>query len=230
MIRPIRLAAITTGLLLIVLYMHAPNAFAQAPGYAEITSPLGGEALRGIVTIEGSASHPAFKSYTLSFTYELPEPYDWFPIGNASETQVTAGKLSLWDTTGISDGNYQLRLVVELENGSSLETIVHGLRIRNETPVETSTPTPIGAIGAATATAPPPTSTPRPTPIAIVSDDPVKTTFSALSIGMIAGASAVVLTLAAFAVRKQMRTRLAMLRMRHALWQQDRRRNRRRHS
>ena len=37
------------------------QAAAQVPGYADIREPLGGEAIKGVITIEGSASHPSFE-------------------------------------------------------------------------------------------------------------------------------------------------------------------------
>jgi hypothetical protein len=116
------------------------NAYAQAPGFADITQPTIGQALVGVVTIEGSASHPSFLSYDLSFAYENGEAETWFLIMDNVENPVIDGRLGIWDTSSITDGDYKLRLRVNLENGSALESIVSGLRVRNTTPVETATP------------------------------------------------------------------------------------------
>ncbi len=115
----------------------AGTASKQAPGFADITRPEDGEILHGVVTIEGSAAHPAFVAYELSFAYD-PNPTDtWFPIVDDLQTPITDGRLGLWDTTGITDGDYQLRLYVILENDSRLEAYARNLRVRNTMPIET---------------------------------------------------------------------------------------------
>jgi len=48
--------------------------------------------------------------------------------------------LAVWDTTMIADGDYRLRVMVTLNDGSPVETIVSNLRVRNYTPLETSLP------------------------------------------------------------------------------------------
>ncbi len=102
---------------------------AQVPGFAEISRPSAGEALSAVVTIEGTASHPAFQAYAISFAYDPNPTHTWFPIGDRSTTPVSDGRLALWDTTGITPGTYQVRLTVLLEGGRSLEAIVGGLVI-----------------------------------------------------------------------------------------------------
>jgi hypothetical protein len=144
----------------------AGTAFKQAPGFADITRPEDGEVLRGVVTIEGSAAHPAFVAYELSFAYD-PNPTDtWFPIVDDFQTPITDGRLGLWDTTGITDGNYQLRLYVILENDSRLEAFARNLRVRNTTPIETQ---PVfEEQTASTPTALTPTETPAPTVVPVI--------------------------------------------------------------
>lgn len=122
---------------IVLISSIAGKEYKQAPGFADISRPQDGEVLRGVVTIEGSAAHPAFVAYELSFAYD-PNPTDtWFLIVDDFQTPVTDGRLGLWDTTNITDGDYQLRLLVILENDSHLEAYAQGLRIRNTTPVET---------------------------------------------------------------------------------------------
>lgn len=101
----------------------------QVAGFAELSSPGQGQALNGVVTIEGTAFHPAFSAYALSFAYD-PNPTDtWFPIGDVVSTSVSDSRLGLWETGGLTPGTYQLRLTVILEDGKSLETIVGGLNV-----------------------------------------------------------------------------------------------------
>jgi hypothetical protein len=103
----------------------------QVPGFAELTSPTPGEAVSGLVTLRGTADHPAFQRFEVSFAYAQDPTDTWFPIGEPVETRVIDGRLALWDTTGITDGDYSLRLLVRLEDGRSLEARVAGVRVRN---------------------------------------------------------------------------------------------------
>jgi hypothetical protein len=119
------------------------GALAQAPGYAEILAPEAGTALQGVITISGSANHPAMVSYDLSFGYADNPTGTWFPILEGSTAPVVRDRLALWDTTTLTDGVYDLRLQVLLQDGTVLEAIAAGLRIRNYSPVETPTLAPI---------------------------------------------------------------------------------------
>lgn len=108
-----------------------PVQAAQVEGHAEISRPATGDTVSGVVTILGSASSPRFDHFELSFGYD-PNPTDtWFPIGDAISTQVSFGRLGLWDTTRITDGAYSLRLIVTLDDGSLLEDVVEGIEVRS---------------------------------------------------------------------------------------------------
>jgi hypothetical protein len=140
-----------------------PAAQAQVAGFAEIRSPAPGEAIAGLVTIHGTAAHPFFAGYDLSFAYSGDPTGTWFPLADRSPLPVSDGRLGLWDTAVISDGEYDLRLRVWLDDGLALEAVVAGLRVRNLRPAETSTPGP-GPAPEPTATAEPPTPSDSPTP------------------------------------------------------------------
>ncbi len=198
---------------------------AQAPGYAEIVSPLPGEAVRGLLTIEGSASHPIFVAYDIAFTFQDAPLSTWFPIVETREMPVVDGPLGLWDTNGISDGNYKLRLRVHLENGTTLEDVIEGIRIRNESTIETPTPAAAGA-SMPTATQLPATSTPRPTPIAIAQPPGGSSVVRALQTGLLLGAVATISLGIYLLVRRKIRIRWGILRMRRMLWQDDRKKRR----
>jgi hypothetical protein len=112
----------------------------QVPGFAEITEPGQGQAVTGIVTIFGTASHPAFQSFDLAFSFD-PDPTDtWFPMGEALDTPVVDGRLAIWDTTQITDGVYRLRLRVNVDGSPPFETVIGDIRVRNYTPTETPPP------------------------------------------------------------------------------------------
>jgi hypothetical protein len=209
---------------LLWIFTQVPG-YAQAPGYAEILEPRGGEAIQGVYTIMGSASHPAFIGYQLSFAYSDDPTQTWFLLGERQDTPVIEGGLGLWDTTGITDGDYRLRLEVYLENDNLIEVIVEGVRIRNQSLIETATPAPIAA--QVTATDLPPTKTPRPTPLALT---PVQGSIQiqrALVVGAIIGS----LLLGGFGlylfIRRSARQRWGMLQMRQILRDQVRKPNKR---
>jgi hypothetical protein len=137
---------------------------AQTEGHAEINYPAPGQAVSGLVTITGTAAHPWFANYDLTFAYASNPTGTWFPLSDPVDTPVFDGRLALWDTTNITDGEYALRLRVFLQDGTILTTLVEGVRVRNRMPIETPTPTPVTTSAAPTATPPPPTPVPaRPT-------------------------------------------------------------------
>ncbi|MBI4730624.1 MAG: hypothetical protein HY781_00530 [Chloroflexi bacterium] len=114
-----------------------------------VVSPRPGEALQGMVTITGTSDVVGFTSYEITFAYPDDLTGTWFLISQSSQP-VQDGTLTVWDTTTITDGNYVLRLLVFLDDGTSLEVRVPDLRVRNYTPVETATPGPTSVAGTAT--------------------------------------------------------------------------------
>ena len=130
---------------LIAAWLLASAPISQVPGFAEITEPGQGQATSGIVSIFGTASHPAFESYDLAFGFD-PDPTDtWFAIGEALDTSVVDGRLAIWDTTEITDGVYRLRLRVNVEGSPPIEAVIAGIRVRNYTPTETPPPAAVTA-------------------------------------------------------------------------------------
>jgi hypothetical protein len=109
----------------------------QVPGFAEIASPQQGDRLVNLTTIRGTANHPDFVSYELSFAQDPNLLDTWFPITDLVESPVQDDRLALWDTGAISPGTYQVRLTVFPAEGEPLEAIVSGLRIGpGEEPIE----------------------------------------------------------------------------------------------
>ncbi len=126
----------------------------------EITNPGNGQALQGVVAVTGNSAIPGFSSSELSFAYSSDPTGTWFLIAE-SQAAVENGILMQWDTTTITDGDYQLRLVVRLASGQQQIASVTGLRVRNYSAVETETPTPSPTHRPGNT--PEPTSTPTPT-------------------------------------------------------------------
>lgn len=107
-----------------------------------IQAPLLGQALQGSVTITGNSAAPGFVYAEVAFTYSGDMTGTWFLISDASDP-VVDGTLGQWNTSTITDGDYDLRLRVLLDDGSHLDVVIPGLRVRNYTPIETDTPTPV---------------------------------------------------------------------------------------
>jgi hypothetical protein len=129
--------------------------------------------VRGSVQITGSALHPAFQRYELYFTVEPGE--NWVFIGEARTNPVSNGVLGTWETGGLPDGNYSLRLRVVRQDGNYDEGFARNVAVANTTP---PTPTPTDTpVFDEQATLPPPidsvvTPTPAATPTPAVVEQP----------------------------------------------------------
>jgi len=138
-----------------------------AQGQPVILSPRQGEVLQGTVTITGSSAETGFLSSEVDFAYAGDTTGTWFLVAAASQP-VDSNTLATWDTTTITDGNYNLRLRVYLKDGTHLDAIIPDLRVRNYTPVETPTPAPTAVLPTLTPTdtlTPTPFPTPTPLPV-----------------------------------------------------------------
>jgi hypothetical protein len=157
------------SLLLVLLLLAAQD----TPPVA-ITSPAADEVLRGQVTITGSVNVPSFLSAQLDFAYASNPTDTWFSI-QAFSQPPSDSTLAGWDTTSITDGDYILRLRVNLQDGTVQEVTVP-VKIGNDVPPTTQTPQPTATPEAETvliptpfliAASPTPTDLPRPTPTAL---------------------------------------------------------------
>lgn len=104
-----------------------------------IQTPGGGSALQGVVAITGTTQISGFRAAEIAFAYQSDPTGTWFLIQQLTQP-VNEGSLASWDTTTITDGDYRLRLQVFLQGGEVQEFMVSGLRVRNYTRIETSTP------------------------------------------------------------------------------------------
>jgi hypothetical protein len=191
------LTAIVVVICLLPRAARAQDATPTPAPQPVIDSPLPGQAVQGSAAITGSTFVEGFASAELTFGYVDDPTGTWFFI-EQMQAPVQAGVLATWDTTILTDGNYNLRLVVTRQDGSQVELIVPEIRVRNYTPIETSTPTlpvptqtsPPGATPVpsatptATATPVPPTPTALPANPAVVTGDDL--TYNLLRGGLVA--------------------------------------------
>lgn len=116
-------------------------AAAQSTGQAVITAPLPGATVAGVVAILGSATHPQFERYELAFSYDPDPTGTWFSIQEPVKVPMPAGLLGRWDTAGIADGLYVLRLRVYTSEREYVETLVRGVAVQNSaSPLPPATP------------------------------------------------------------------------------------------
>ncbi len=96
------------------------------PGKLAISSPKAGSEVRGTVDIQGTVDIPDFGFYK----YEVaPLNSDaWATISAGRKTHVNES-LGNWDTTAITPGDYQLRLVVTDNQGQALPACIIPVRV-----------------------------------------------------------------------------------------------------
>ena len=160
-------------LLLVIAGLPVTSAAAQQADTtgAVISSLQAGDVLQGLVSIRGSANLTGFLAYEITFGYANDTTGTWFLIGESTDL-VQDGILVEWDTSTISDGNYNLRLTVFQDGGLRTHFLVQNIRVRNYTPIETITPTP-------TLTPTPITETAEPMPSATITPIPTATSIPA---------------------------------------------------
>jgi len=86
---------------------------------AQISSPLSGETVSGKIDIEGTARDANFKEYSLEYGKET-SPLSWASI-TTSAVPISDDTLATWDTTGVDDGTYTIKLTCEDEAGNTSE-------------------------------------------------------------------------------------------------------------
>jgi hypothetical protein len=96
------------------------------PGRLMITSPKAGSEVSGTVDIQGTVDIPNFGFYK----------YEVAPINSDTWATISAGRdirvdqsLGSWDTTAVTPGDYQLRLVVTDNQGQALPACIIPVRV-----------------------------------------------------------------------------------------------------
>ena len=97
-------------------------------GMGEFVSPQAGATVSGVVSIAGSATHPAFRKWQLDLL--LDGAVETFLAVGESPLDTPA-ELFLWDTTLYPNGDHQLRLRV-VHDGMNYDEYFVAVGIRNE--------------------------------------------------------------------------------------------------
>ncbi len=128
----------------LILFMAVwPVAAQTSNDQLAIQSPAPGAVVGGLVSVLGTADLPNMESYQVSFGPGA-EPSQWIPIGAARADAVHDGRLALWDTTGIPDGSYTLRLRATVRKDGGVDyydVYVDGLQVSNAPRTATPFPT-----------------------------------------------------------------------------------------
>lgn len=103
---------------------------------AGISAPQGGDVIRGQVQITGNMVVPNFASSELAFKYASDSADNWFTIQTFPQPTADSD-LAVWDTTTLTDGDYNLRLRIFMIDGTFQDVQVSDLKIRNDTPEPT---------------------------------------------------------------------------------------------
>lgn len=96
------------------------------PGQIMISEPTTGQEIQGKITITGTVDIPNFGFYKYEFSPQGSETWSTITAGNKA---VIDGELGFWDTTEVTAGDYQLRLVVSDNNGMELPACIIQLRV-----------------------------------------------------------------------------------------------------
>jgi len=107
--------------------------------HISISSPKPNQAVQGLVKIIGSTNVHDFSHASLEFSYQDNPTNTWFPISESNQGVVN-DLLATWDTSTITDNNYNLKLTVTTKTNQILTYLVEGIRVRNYSPIETDTP------------------------------------------------------------------------------------------
>lgn len=102
-------------------------------GQIEITEPLDGSEISGIVEIKGSAVAQDFGFYKLEM--KTIDQTEWLTILAGNETKQAAS-LGSWNTSLLSPGDYNLSLVIVDNKGQSLPSCVIKVRVVNASATE----------------------------------------------------------------------------------------------
>ncbi len=98
------------------------------PGMIEIIAPGSGSEIGGVVQITGTVNIPNFGFYKLEM--KRLEESEWLTILAGNEPK-TIGLLGAWNTSLLSPGNHQLRLVVADNQGQTLPPCTIEVRVTN---------------------------------------------------------------------------------------------------
>jgi len=104
-----------------------------------VNNPQSGQSVQGVVEITGSVVSDTFSSAEVYYSYGNSENETWFLISQMNQ-KVENAVIARWDTTTISDGEYQIKVKLIKVDNSIEELIVKPVYVNNYTPQPTTAP------------------------------------------------------------------------------------------
>lgn len=174
-----RLLRFLCGLALCVAIASASHAAPLRQSVGEITSPAPGSTVRGIISVVGSASDPAFWKYEVHVirgaNSSAPDE-QWTRLA-VQEQQINNGLLASWNTPTFGDGPYTLKLRVVRSDGNFSEFSYRTVTVANTVPPTATLPPPTATLAAS------PTPPPTATPVATATEEASPTPAPTLTVG-----------------------------------------------
>ncbi len=103
-----------------------PNVAGCVPGQLDLSSPKAGAEVKGTIDLIGTVNISNFGFYK----YEVaPQGSDTWATISAGRNTVYDASLGRWDTTALTPGDYQLRLVVTDNQGTALPPCIVPIRV-----------------------------------------------------------------------------------------------------
>ena len=156
---------------------ETPSTPTPDPQRINISNPLDGSLVQGVVNITGKTEVNGFSRYEVEFAYDQNPTVTWFLLLR-SDRQVKDGQLTSWDTSSLTDGDYSIRLRVYFADGSWRDAAVSGVKVRNYTSTQTAVPTQTPKLNPTS----PPTRTASPTPSPMSTPTPLPANMAELSL------------------------------------------------
>lgn len=103
-----------------------PSQVGCLPGQVDLTSPKPSEDIKGTIDLVGTVNIPNFGFYKYEVAPSGSET--WATISAGREIKIDAS-LGRWDTTALTPGDYQLRLVVTDNQGIALPPCIVPVRV-----------------------------------------------------------------------------------------------------
>jgi hypothetical protein len=95
-----------------------------------ISYPQNGQSVQGVVEITGSVVSDLFLSGEIYYAYNNTENTTWFLITQLDQP-IENGVLARWDTTTITDGEYQIKMKLIKTDNTIDELIIQPVYVRN---------------------------------------------------------------------------------------------------
>jgi len=114
------------------------------PENITINYPQNGQSVQGVVEITGSAVSDLFLRGEVYYAYNNTENITWFMITQIDQ-QIDNGVLARWDTTTITDGEYQIKIKLIKTDNTTDELVIKPVYVRNYSMEPTVTPAPTNA-------------------------------------------------------------------------------------